>query len=376
MKYYLIAGEASGDLHGANLMKAILKEDPQADFRFWGGDKMKAVSQNIAKHYKDLAFMGFLEVLLNLKTILKNIKFCKEDILKFQPDVIIFIDYPGFNMRIANWAKKQNIPTHYYISPKIWAWKESRIKAIKRDIDKMYVIFPFEEDFYQKKHHYPVHFVGNPLIDEISQTPLLSKEAFFKENHLDHRPKIALLPGSRQQEIEKMLSVMLSVQDDFPDYQFVIAGAPSQDFEFYSKFINHKNVAFVSGKTYNLLSCSTASLVTSGTATLETALFNIPQVVCYSGNWLTYQIAKRLIKLKFISLVNLILNKEAVCELIQDDFNKNRLKEELQKILDPKKRQEIFEDYKILHQKLAGKGASERVAKILISEIKKLQLLK
>ena len=332
MKYYIIAGEASGDLHAANLMKALLAKDPQANFRFWGGDRMQAVGGTLVKHYKDLAFMGFLEVLLNLRTILRNISFCKKDISEFKPDILIFVDYPGFNMRIAKWAKQQGIPTHYYISPQIWAWKENRIKAIKRDVDAMYVILPFEKDFYEKKHQYRVHFVGHPLLDAIAQRQEVDEAIFKAENGLDHRPIIALLPGSRKQEIAKMLKIMLSIVDDYHQYQFVIAGAPSIDYDFYQRFIKEENVHFVSGKTYDLLSISYAALVTSGTATLETALLNIPEVVCYKGNWISYHIAKRIIKLKYISLVNLIMDKPVVTELIQGDLTKKNLKIELDKL--------------------------------------------
>ncbi len=287
MKYYIIAGEASGDLHGSNLMKALYEKDPTAEIRFWGGDLMQNVGGTLVKHYRELAFMGFIEVILNLKTILNNIKICKKDIEAFQPDAIIFIDYPGFNMRIATWAKERNIPTHYYISPQIWAWKENRIKAIKRDVDFMYVILPFEKDFYEKKHNFSVHFVGHPLIDAIASRTEVSDEIFRKENHLSDKPIIALLPGSRKQEIAKMLSIMLSVTNDFPDYQFVIAGAPSQEYEFYKTFLTNENVKFISNKTYDLLSHSHAALVTSGTATLETALFNVPEVVCYKGSYIS-----------------------------------------------------------------------------------------
>ncbi|HSD07622.1 lipid-A-disaccharide synthase, partial [Flavobacterium sp.] len=298
MKYYIIAGEASGDLHGSNLMKAIYEEDPQAEIRFWGGDLMQNVGGTLVKHYRDLAFMGFVEVLFNLKTILSNITICKNDITQFNPDVIIYIDYPGFNMRIAKWAKQVGYKNHYYISPQIWAWKESRIKAIKHDIDKMYVILPFEKDFYEVKHHFPVAFVGHPLIDAIHNQSTIDATAFRTENHLSEKPIIAILPGSRKQEISKMLSVMLSVVTDFPDYQFVIAGAPSQEFSFYQQFISSDNIKFISNKTYALLRNSTAALVTSGTATLETALFKVPEVVCYKGSWASYQIAKRIITLK------------------------------------------------------------------------------
>ncbi|HSN48449.1 MAG TPA: hypothetical protein VLR29_06775, partial [Flavobacterium sp.] len=264
MKYYIIAGEASGDLHGSNLMKALHKEDSNADIRFWGGDLMQSVGGTLVKHYKELAFMGFVEVLFHLKTILNNIKICKKDIADFQPDVIIFIDYPGFNMRIAKWAKEQRIRTHYYISPQIWAWKESRIADIKRDVDKMYVILPFEKDFYEGKHHFAVEFVGHPLIDAIHGQAIIDGVVFRKENQLNEKPIIAILPGSRKQEITKMLSVMLSVVNDFPEYQFVIAGAPSQEFSFYEGFITNENIKFVSNKTYPLLQNAAAALVTSG----------------------------------------------------------------------------------------------------------------
>lgn len=369
MKYYIIAGEASGDLHGSNLMKSLLKEDPNAEIRFWGGDLMQAVGGTLVKHYRELAFMGFVEVLFNLKTILGNIKICKGDISQFQPDVIIFIDYPGFNMRIAKWAKEIGIKTHYYISPQIWAWKESRIKDIKRDIDKMYVILPFEKNFYEDKHHYPVEFVGHPLIDAIQNQKPIEAATFKAENNLDEKPIIALLPGSRKQEITKMLSVMLSVVDDFPDYQFVIAGAPSQEFAFYETFITNKNIKFISNKTYDLLKNAHAALVTSGTATLETALFKVPEVVCYKGNSISYQIAKRIITLKYISLVNLIMDEEVVTELIQDRCNTKTIKKELNKILDSEYRKNLLAKYDTLEQKLGGAGASEKTAKLIIANL-------
>ncbi|PXY41595.1 lipid-A-disaccharide synthase [Flavobacterium cheongpyeongense] len=371
MKYYIIAGEASGDLHGANLMKALYKEDPDAEIKFWGGDLMQKAGGILVKHYRELAFMGFVEVLFNLKTILNNIKFCKKDISEFQPDVVIFIDYPGFNMRIAKWAKELHYKTHYYISPQIWAWKESRIIAIKRDVDKMFVILPFEKNFYEDKHHFPVEFVGHPLIDAIQNQPAFDEAIFRKNNQLNEKPIIAVLPGSRKQEITKMLSVMLSVVENFKDYQFVIAGAPSQDFEFYQQFILNKNIKFISNKTYDLLRSSTAALVTSGTATLETALFKVPEVVCYKGSWASYQIAKRIITLKYISLVNLIMDKEVVTELIQNDCNTKSIKEELQKLLNPDYRQEVLKQYDILEQKLGGIGASTKTAKLIVADLKK-----
>ncbi|MFP5437217.1 MAG: lipid-A-disaccharide synthase [Bacteroidia bacterium] len=372
MKYYIIAGEASGDLHASNLMKQLYKADPQAEIRFWGGDLMQAVGGTLVKHYRDLAFMGFAEVVANLKTILDNIKTCKADILAFKPDAIIFIDYPGFNMRIAQWAKELGIPTHYYISPQIWAWKENRIKAIKRDVDHMYIILPFEKEFYEVKHNFPVHFVGHPLIDAIHNRKPVDESAFRKEFNLDERPIIALLPGSRKQEISKMLSGMLSVVNDFPDYQFVIAGAPSQEYSFYQQFLNNDRVHFISNRTYDLLSIAHAALVTSGTATLETALFKVPEVVCYKGGWISYQIAKRIITLKYISLVNLIMDKEVVKELIQNDFNTSNIKKELTKLLTPEHRTKLLKNYNLLEQKLGGDGASEKTAKLIVKNFNKV----
>jgi lipid-A-disaccharide synthase len=369
MKYYIIAGEASGDLHGSNLMKELFKQDPNAEIRFWGGDLMQATGGTLVKHYRELAFMGFAEVVQNLRTILNNIKFCKADIKAFNPDVLIFIDYPGFNMRIAEWAKKQEIPTHYYISPQIWAWKENRIKAIRRDVDHMYIILPFEKDFYEKKHNYAVEFVGHPLIDAIRNRKPTDTEQFKKDHNLDSRPVIALLPGSRKQEITKMLSLMLSVVDNFPDYQFVIAGAPAQEYSFYQQFLTNERVHFVSNKTYDLLSIAHAALVTSGTATLETALFKVPEVVCYKGNWISYQIAKRVITLKYISLVNLIMDKEVVKELIQDDLNKKNINNELQKLLTPEYRQNLLNQYDLLEEKLGGAGASYKTANLIIKHL-------
>ena len=330
---------------------------------------MEAVGGKLIKHYRDLAFMGFWEVVTNLRTILRNIDFCKRDIIQFQPDAIIFIDYPGFNMRIAKWAKQRGIPTHYYISPQIWAWKENRIKAIKRDVDAMYVILPFEKDFYEEKHQYPVHFVGHPLLDAIAARKEVSEEVFKRENGLDERPIIALLPGSRKQEIAKMLSVMLSVVGSYHQYQFVIAGAPSLGYDFYKQFIKEENVHFVSGKTYDLLSHGHAALVTSGTATLETALFRVPEVVCYRGNWISYQIAKRVISLKYISLVNLIMDAPVVTELIQGDLNTRNLKTELNKLLNPDYREKLLNNYEALREKLGKEGASERTAQAIYTSL-------
>ena len=369
MKYYIIAGEASGDLHASNLMKALLQKDVDADFRFWGGDLMQDVNGTLVKHYRELAFMGFAEVIMNLRTIAKNLSFCKEDILNYNPDAIIFIDYPGFNLRIAKWAKQKQFKTHYYISPQIWAWKENRIKAIKRDVNQMYVILPFEKDFYEKKHNFPVHFVGHPLIDAIADRPQVDEFEFRKTHELSEKPIIALLPGSRKQEIKKMLTIMLSVINDFADYQFVIAGAPSQDYSFYSPFIKNPDVHFISNKTYDLLSVSIAALVTSGTATLETALFKVPQVVCYKAGWISYQIGKRVVNLDYISLVNLIMNKEVVTELIQNDFNSKKLKQELSYVLDESKRSKLFEAYYELEKKLGGKGASNKTAELIVTSL-------
>ena len=370
MKYYIIAGEASGDLHGSNLMKSIYQEDNLANIRFWGGDLMQQTGGKLVKHYRELAFMGFIEVVFNLKTIFKNIAICKNDISKFNPDVIIFIDYPGFNMRIAKWAKTKSFKTHYYISPQIWAWKENRIKDIKRDFDKLYVILPFEKDFYENKHNFAVEFVGHPLIDAIHNRENINRKDFLTQNKLENRPIIAILPGSRKQEIAKMLNIMLSVVDDFVQYQFVIAGAPSQDYDFYKPFLTNKNVKFITNKTYDLLTHSQAALVTSGTATLETALFKVPEVVCYKGSWASYQIAKRVITLKYISLVNLIMDQEVVTELIQENCNQATIKLELNKILEPNYRKNILQQYDLLETKLGGIGASLKTAKMIVENIK------
>ncbi len=370
MKYYIIAGEASGDLHGSNLIKALLIKDKDAEIRCWGGDLMQQAGGTLVKHYKEMAFMGFLEVILNLGAIFKNITFCKEDIKNFSPDILVFIDYSGFNLRIAKWAKQNGFKTNYYISPQIWASREGRIQSIKRDIDAMYVILPFEKDFYEKKHGYSVEFVGHPLLDAIGARAEVDEPAFRKENLLDaKKPIIALLPGSRKQEVEKMLMVMLSVKGVFSEYQFVIAGAPSLDHGFYALFLKDQNVGFVKNRTYDLLSISHAALVTSGTATLETALFNVPQVVCYRGNWLSYHIAKRIITLKFISLVNLIMDREVVKELIQNDLTTINLTSELIKILHGPYRKAQFKAYCELEKKLGGKGASEKVAQLIVENV-------
>lgn len=362
MKYYIIAGEASGDLHGSNLIKALKKEDESADIRCWGGDLMQAAGGNVVKHFKDLAFMGFVEVLFNLRTILRNLKFCKKDILQYHPDVLVLVDYPGFNLRIAAWAKERGIKVVFYISPQVWAWKESRVKKIKASVDKLLVILPFEKDFY-KKHDYEVVYVGHPLLQAIDH---------FREEHQtatdSQQNKIALLPGSRKQEINANLSIMLEVTKRFPGYQFVIAQAPSMEKEFYAPFLDgYPNIELRAG-AYEILMQSSAALVASGTATLETALFDVPQVVCYKANKISYEIGKRLIKVKYISLVNLIMDKEVVKELIQDDFNVSAVSEELQKLLsDENRRSTIFDSYHDLRNILSlNKNASANAAREII----------
>ena len=369
MKYYIIAGEASGDLHGSNLMKALKQKDNNAKFRFWGGDLMQNVGGTLVKHYRDLAFMGFLEVAKNISTILKNIKFCKKDIINYNPDVLILIDYPGFNLRLAEFAKKKGLKVIYYISPQLWAWKESRVEKIKNYVDEMLVILPFEKGFYQK-HSIHSHFVGHPLLDAISDLNPIDFEIFKQDNNLNKKQIIALLPGSRAQEVEKMLALMTGVKPNFPDYQFVIAGAPSLGKEFYERFAA-KDVSFVSNKTYDLLRCSAAALVTSGTATLETALLNVPEIVCYKTSSISYEIGKRVVKnLKYISLVNLIMNREIVTELIQNQLTTKNLVLHLKEILSGSKREKMLKDFELLRQKLGGKGASENAADIILKTIK------
>ncbi|CAA0143165.1 lipid-A-disaccharide synthase [Tenacibaculum maritimum] len=365
MKYYIISGEASGDLHGSNLMKELYKQDTSAAIRFWGGDLMKQVGGTLVKHYKERAFMGFIEVLANLRKVLGLISFCKKDIADFNPDVIIFIDNSGFNLRIARWAKEAGFKTNYYISPQVWASRAGRVKDIKRDVDKMFVILPFEKEFY-KQYGYEVNFVGHPLIDAIADRKQVDEQEFRREHGLGTKDIIVLLPGSRKQEIKKMLSIMLSLIDDFPKYQFVVAGAPSQPYEFYKEFLEGKEVKFVDNRTYDLLSIANTALVASGTATLETALFKVPQVVCYKGSSISYQIAKRIITLKYISLVNLIMDKEVVKELIQHDFTKENLRMELETILKGEERTRLFLEYYELEQRLGGKGASQKTAKLII----------
>ncbi|OYT17652.1 MAG: lipid-A-disaccharide synthase [Bacteroidetes bacterium 4572_77] len=363
MKYYFIAGEASGDLHASNLIKELRKKDEQAEIRAWGGDLMQKQGANVVKHYRDLAFMGFAEVIMNLFTILRNIKACKKDIEDFQPDVLVFIDYPGFNLRIAEWAHKKGLKTAYYISPQVWAWKKNRVYQIKKYIDEMIVILPFEKDFYIK-YDYKVSYVGHPLLDALPKAEKNHVE-FTHQHQLNNKPIIALLPGSRKQEINKMLSIMLQQLDLFPDYQFVIAGAPGIEDSFYQEFLKNNSVSLLKGASHKLLQHSYAALVTSGTATLETALIGIPEVVCYKGNRISYEIAKRIVEIKYISLVNLIMDKEVVTELIQNNLNTKNLQKELQNILSQKERAIILKEYEKLKLKLGDGGASERAAQIV-----------
>ncbi len=364
MKYYIISGEASGDLHGSNLIKELQTLDGDADFRCWGGDLMVATGATLVKHYRDLAFMGFAEVIQNIGTIFKNISFCKNDIKAYQPDVLILVDYPGFNLRIAKWARQQGLKIVYYISPQIWAWKESRIHSIKKNVDKMLVILPFEKDFYAR-WNFQAEYVGHPLVEVIDNFERTHVEQTDDAN-ADAAPIIALLPGSRQQEILKKLPIMMQVANHFPNYRFVLAKAPGLPSEFYESLVApFKNVAAVNNKTYELLSQSTAALVTSGTATLETALFAVPEVVCYKGNKISYEIARRLIKIKYICLVNLIMDKEVVKELIQDDLTVENLVKELNLLLfDEAKKAALQKDYAALRELLsAGGHASANAAK-------------
>jgi len=366
LKYYIIAGEASGDLHGSNLIKELKKLDRNASFRCWGGDLMNKETNNLVRHHKDYAFMGFLEVFLNLYSVIKNISFCKSDILNYNPDIIIYIDFPGFNLRIAKWAKKQGYNNHYYISPQIWAWKESRIKLIKNVVDKMYVILPFEKEFYKERHSLDVSFVGHPLLDEIYRANNLKDSEL--ERRIVKEKTILLLPGSRDQEIKKLLPIMLSIVSEFKDYKFIIGAAPSQKLSVYQNYAKDRNVEIIQNKTYDLLKNCRAAIVTSGTATLETALFKVPQIVCYKSTWTTYLIGKLLIKnLNYISLVNLIANKLIVKELIQNDCSKKNLIKELNIILQKKEREKIIDNYNKLENSLGGRGASSKTAKIIYS---------
>ena len=369
MKYYIIAGERSGDLHGSNLIKGIRKHDPEAQIRAWGGEMMQEAGAEIVKHYRDLAFMGFFEVIKNLPTILGFLSFCKKDLKSFQPDVVILIDYSGFNMRVAKFAKLNGFKNFYYISPKVWAWNQSRALNIKRFVDKMFVIFPFEKDFF-KQYDYEVEYVGNPLFDAIADfTP---NPNFRKDARLGQKPIIALLPGSRKQEVETMLALMLSQVYEFPDYQFVIGTVSNLPKELYARWQSIFPVKLVVDDAYNLLSVADAALVTSGTATLETALFNVPQVVCYRGGWAAYQVYKRVIQVPFVSLVNLIAGREVVKELLQYDLTKENLTDELTKItINQHTRQSQLNGYAEIRNILGEKGASERAGALMVEEVRK-----
>ncbi|MBN09713.1 MAG: lipid-A-disaccharide synthase [Flavobacteriaceae bacterium] len=367
MKYYIIAGEASGDLHGASLIKEIKLLDKQADFRCWGGNLMNKEGAYIVKHYRDISFMGFWEVFKNMTSIINNLKFCKRDIKIYNPHYIIYIDYPGFNLRIAKWAKKKGFKNHYYISPQVWAWKENRVSTIRHSVDKLYVILPFEKIFFDKNHKYSVDYVGHPLLEQI---PKWKKDLnFLKNNHLSKRKKIiALMPGSRKQEINKILPEFIKAKLEFPEFQFVIAGSPGRsksDYNFISKKIK---VPIIFGKTYDLLQYSHAALVASGTATLEAALFGVPQIVCYKSNFLNYIIAKFIVKLKFISLVNLIMDKEIVKELIQNKCNSKNIVLYLKRLLSNSEIKNVKNNYKKLNKLLDKGGASKIVANLILKE--------
>ncbi len=368
MKYYLIAGERSGDLHGSNLIKAIRQHDPKAEFRAWGGEMMQTAGAALVKHYSEMAFMGFWEVAKNLNTISGFLKQCKADLLAYQPDVLILIDYAGFNMRMARFAKENGIRTFYYISPKVWAWNQSRALKLKRDVDQLFVIFPFEKDFF-KRFDYDVDYVGNPLFDAIADfTP---NPGFFVQHNLNpQKPIIALLPGSRRQEVEQMLRLMTSTKPQFPDCQYVIAGVSNLPDDLYAAF-EKEGIQRVTDDTYNLLSVATAALVTSGTATLETALFEVPQVVCYKTGTLSYMIAKQLIRVPYISLVNLVAQKEAVKELIQHELTAQNLTQELRSVLPGGARRETqLQDYRQVKTLLGEKGASEKAGELMVKYLR------
>lgn len=379
MKYYLIVGEASGDLHASRLMRSLKKYDELAEFRFFGGDLMAAEGGTRVKHYKELAYMGFVPVLLHLGTIFSNMKRCKEDIVAWKPDVVILVDYPGFNLNIAKFLKKNTlIPVYYYISPKIWAWKEWRIKSIKRDVSEMFSILPFEVPFYEQKHKYPVHYVGNPTAQEVAEFRAgyhQTHEEFCRENNLDSRkPIIALLAGSRLQEIKDNLPAMIEVAERFEDYQMVLAGAPSIEDEYYDKFLEGTPVRVVKNKTYQLLSHTTAALVTSGTATLETALFNVPQVVCYETPLpkLIRFAFNHVLKVDYISLVNLVANKEVVPEMFADKFTIDGIANELYKILPGQPaRERMLAEYQEVLRELGSKVAPDEAASIMVDLLRK-----
>lgn len=364
MKYFIIAGEASGDLHGSDLVKQLVSIDPEAEIACWGGDKMEREGATLLMHYRDLAIMGFTEVIMKAGKILRFMKQVKRDILKFKPDVVIMIDYPGFNLRIAKYLKKRNIGVYYYISPKVWAWKQSRIKTIRKVVDRMYVIFPFETDFYAR-HNFRVIYYGNPLVDSVASgmSQALDPQAFRRETGLDQRPVIALLAGSRVQEVRKMLPEMVKVHDSYMDYQFVVAGVKSVPSSLYDNVTGGTDIKVVYDQTYSLLRCAEVALVTSGTATLETALAGVPQVVCYRTSPLTYFLARSFLKIRFISLVNLIADREIVRELIQDDLNERNLATEINSLIPGGwKREVMMSGYRELAAMLDGKGSGRRVA--------------
>ena len=370
MKYYIIAGEASGDLHGSNLMKAILRNDPQAEIRFWGGDLMQSVGGTLVKHIRDLAFMGFVEVVANLRTVLKNIALCKKDIVEFHPDAVIFIDYPGFNLKIAKFTHAQGFKNFYYISPQVWAWKKGRIKTMRKVLDMMYVILPFEKPFYDRNNVQNVEFVGHPLLDAIAEFDKNAQLAddFRSRNGLDERPIIALMPGSRKMELRKMMPDMCQLAAQHPEYQFVIAGMKLLGRSMYTPYIHSDNVSIVYDQTYPLLKTAFAGVITSGTATLEAALFDLPLVVCYKANALSVFIAKRFAKVNYISLVNLIADKPVVKELIQNDLNANDLETEFRKItVDESYRHNLQHEYDLLKEQLGGVGASQRTVNSILA---------
>ncbi len=378
MKYYLIVGEASGDLHASHLMAALKVEDPQAEFRFFGGDLMAAVGGTMVKHYKELAYMGFIPVLLHLRTIFANMKRCKEDIAAWQPDVVILVDYPGFNLSIAKFLRaKTHIPVYYYISPKIWAWKEYRIKNIKRDVDELFSILPFEVEFFEDKHHYPIHYVGNPTVDEVTLFRVEHPETFddfIRENNLDSKPIIALLAGSRKQEIKDNLPDMLRAASAFPEYQLVLAGAPGISPDYYHEYIGDAKVKILFGQTYRLLQQAEAALVTSGTATLEAALFRVPQAVCYHtpiGKVVSF-LRRHILTVKYISLVNLIANREVVKELVADTMTVEQARAELERILyDKDYRQRMLDGYEYMAARLGDAGAPKRAAQEMVRLLRK-----
>ena len=371
MKYYIIAGEASGDLHASNLVAEIKKKDKKAEFRGCGGDLMKAQGVDLLKHYRTMAYMGFVEVAVNLRKVLGNIAQCKKDILEYQPDAVILVDYPGFNFRIADFAHDKGFKVLYYISPQLWAWKRRRVKKVKRSVDKMLVILPFEEEFY-KQYGVDVTYVGNPLLDELAKFGTANRSIFLRRNSLgEKREIIALLPGSRYQEVKRVLPVMLKAASHFPDYQFVVAGVSSLDKSLYKKILGNSDVFLIENQTYELLQNSSAAVVTSGTATLETALLTVPEVVCYKATGFSYFLAKWMIKVKFISLVNLVMDKEVVKELIQGELTEENIVKELELLLHNSKRQrKLLEDYEELKDRLGSAGASEKAAEVITEAMK------